>query len=69
MRSFSNYSGIATTVVDLTTELSPLLIGLVGLVGLWGAMIALSALHYYLSQRVQPTPQATLTTPNHRAAA
>jgi hypothetical protein len=66
---FSTYSGIATTVVDMTTELSPLLIGLVGLVGVSGAMIALSAIRYYWSQGVHPTPQATLTAPAYRKVA
>ncbi len=69
MWTFSNYSGMATAVVDLTTELSPLLIGLVGLMAVSGAMIALSALRYYWSQRRQPTPQVTLPVPDHRAAA
>ena len=69
MWTFSNYSGMATTVVDFTTELSPLLIGLVGLVGVSGAMIAVSAIRYYLSQRTQPIPQVTLATPDHQEAA
>lgn len=69
MWTFSNSAGIATTVMDLTTELSSLLVGLVGLVGVAGGMIALSALRYYLSQRVHLTPQVTVTTPSRREAA
>ena len=69
MLPFSTSSGIATTVVDFTTELSPLLVGLVGLVAVSAGMIALSALRDYWSQRVQPTPQATPTTPAYRKVA
>lgn len=69
MWSFSTSSGIATTVVDMTAEFSPLLIGLVGLVAVSGAMIAVSALRYYWSQQRQPTPQILPTAPPHREAA
>jgi hypothetical protein len=69
MWTLSNYSGIATTVVDFTTELSPLLVGLVSLTWISLGMIAVIAIRYYLSQRIQPTPQVTPTVPGHREAA
>ena len=69
MWTFSNSSGMATTVVDLTTELSPLLIGLVSLLMLSAAMIAVLAIRQYLSEQRQLTPQVTLTTLDYRKVA
>ncbi len=69
MWTFSNYSGMATTVVDFTTEFAPLLVGLMSLVGVSAGMIAVMAIRHYLSQRSQPTPQVTPTAPAYRAAA
>jgi hypothetical protein len=66
---FSNYSGMATTVVDFTAWLSPLLVGLVSLVMLSAGMIAVMAIRHALSQQSQPRPQVTLTAPAHREAA
>jgi uncharacterized membrane-anchored protein len=69
MWTFSNSSGIATTVVDFTTELSPLLVGLVSLVLLSAGMIAIIAIRHYLSEQHQSPAQLPLTTPDHRDAA
>lgn len=69
MWTFSNYSGMATAVVDLTTELSPLLVGLVSLVWVSIGMIAVIAIRHYLSQQSQPTPQVTPTALDYRKVA
>lgn len=69
MGTFSNYSGMATTVVDFTAEFAPLLVGLRSLVWLSAGMIAVMAIRHALSQQSQPTPQVTLTAPARREAA
>ena len=69
MWTFSNYSGMATSVVDFTTEFSPLLVGLVSLVWVSIGMIAVIAIRQYLSEQSQPTLQLTLAAPDHRDAA
>lgn len=69
MWTFSNYAGMATTVVDFTTEFAPLLVGLVSLVGVSAGMIAVMTIRHYLSRQSQPTPQTTLTAPAQREAA
>jgi hypothetical protein len=51
MWTFSNYSGMATTVVDFTNEFTPLFVGLVGLVALSAGMITFMALRYHWAQR------------------
>ena len=43
--------GMATAVVDLTNELSPLLIGLVSIMSVSAAVIFCTALRYYLAQQ------------------
>ena len=70
MWTLSNYSGLATTVVDFTTEFAPLLMGLIGLVGVSAGLIIVSAIRHYLSQqKLQPIPQANLTAPDHQKVA
>ena len=69
MWTFSTSSGMATTVVDFTTEFAPLVIGLVGLVLLSAGMIAVIAIRHSLSQQVESTPQVSPAVPNHQEAA
>jgi hypothetical protein len=45
--------GLATAIVDLTNDLSPLLIGLVGVLGLSAGFIILRAIQEYLSQKTE----------------
>jgi hypothetical protein len=44
-------SGLATALVDCTSDLSPLLIGLLGLLGFSAGFIILAALREHLSQK------------------
>lgn len=69
MWTFSNYSGIPTTIVDFTTELSPLLVGLVSLLWISIGMIAMLAIRHYLSQQSQPTSQLLPAAPDYRKVA
>lgn len=69
MGTFSNSSGMATSVVDFTSALSPLLIGLVSLLCVSAGMITLIAIRHYLSQQSHPTPQGMPTALDYRKAA
>jgi len=53
--------GLATAIVDLTNDLSPLLIGLLGLLELSAGSIIFAAIQEHLSQktaRMKETPAA-----------
>ena len=53
--------GLATAIVDLTNDFSPLLIGLVGVLELSAGFIIFAAIQEYLSQkteRMEETPAA-----------
>lgn len=69
MWTFSNYSGIATTVVDFTSELSPLLVGLVSLMWLSVGVIVMIVIRHYLTEKTRLVPRTGTPTPNWRKAA
>ena len=62
-------SGLATTVLDFTNDLSLLLVGLIGLIWLSAGMIAFITVQHYLSQRAKPVEKAVSTPVDHRDAA
>src|SRR5262245_1271397 len=53
MLSFIIQSGFPTTVVDLTTDLSSLLVGLVALTALAADMIAVAAIRYHVALQAE----------------
>jgi hypothetical protein len=69
MWNFMTQSGIATTVVDFTSEFSPLLIGLVSLVWLSAAMLAVIAIRHYLVEKTRLVPRTEVSTVERRKAA
>lgn len=69
MWSFIPQPGLATTVVDFTDALSPLLRGLLALVILAATGIAWEALRAYRPQPTIPETQDTQGLTNHRKAA
>lgn len=60
MLSVITNTGYATVIVDFTTDLSSLLVGLIGLTAVSAAVIVVEAVRYRLSQKTTP---ATTTTP------
>jgi hypothetical protein len=69
MLSFIVQSGSATTGIDLTTELSSLLVSLVALLVLLAGMIAFAAVRYHFAQQAQvPTAMAPATIEYRQAA-
>jgi hypothetical protein len=53
MLSFIVQTGYPTTVVNLTTDLSSLMVGLVALTAFAAGMIALTAVRYHVAQRAE----------------
>ena len=53
MLSFIVPTGYPTTVVNLTTDLSSLMVGLVALTTLAAGMIAVVAVRYHVAQRAE----------------
>ena len=69
MVSFIAQSRYGTTGIDLTTELSSLLVGLVTLLVLSAGRIAFEAVRYHFAQKAQvPTERAPATTEYRQAA-
>lgn len=62
-------AGLTTTVIDLTSELSPLLFGLLGLLGLSAGMIAWITIRYYWSQKADTIEKAVSSAESQREAA
>ena len=60
MLSFITNAGYATVIVDFTTALSSLLVGLIGVTAVSAAMIVVAAVRYHRSQN---TKLATDSTP------
>ena len=60
MEGLVNLSGLSTTTLDFTDDLSLLLVGLLSLLGLSAGMIIWVAARHYLSPK---TGSATTTTP------
>lgn len=69
MWDFIGQSGVASTVVDFTDELSLLLIGLVSLVWLSAGMIVCAAVRHYLSQKKKPVVGEADVSPDRQEAA
>ena len=69
MLSFIVQSSYVTTGIDLTTELSSLLVGIVTLLVFSAGMIAFEAVRYHFAQKAQvPTEMASATTEYQQAA-
>jgi hypothetical protein len=69
MFTFIAQAGSTTTGIDLTTELSSLLVGFVTLLVLLAGMIAFEAVRYHLAQKAEvPTEVAPATTEYQQAA-
>jgi hypothetical protein len=69
MWNFMTQSGIATTVVDFTSEFSPLLVGLVSLVWLSIGVIVVIAIRHYLTEKTRLVPRTEVTAVDRRKAA
>ena len=69
MWNFLTPSGVATTIVDFTSDLSLLLTGLVGIVWLSAGMLAWVAIRYHVSQRTMPVAEITSAPVDSREAA
>jgi hypothetical protein len=61
--------GLATAIVDFTSELSPLVIGLLGLLGLSAGFILFSAIREHLSQKTEPVGREASAAEDRRDAA
>ncbi len=61
--------GLATAVVDFTSALSPLTIGLLGLMWLSVGFIVFVAIREHLSRKIEPMAKETATSEDHRDAA
>ena len=66
---FADYSGLATVVLDYTSEFWPLGVMLFSLVALSGAMITLAAIKHSLSQRRKPAVATALLPESYDTAA
>jgi hypothetical protein len=62
-------SGVATTVLDFTNDLSLLLVGLIGLMWLSAGVIAVITVQHYLLRRAKPVEKAVSTPVDYRDAA
>ena len=69
MFSFIAQTNYTTTGIDLTNDLSSLLVGLVTLIVLSAGMIAFEAVRYHFAQKAEvPTEMATATIEYRQAA-
>ncbi len=62
-------SGLATAVVDFTSALSPLTIGLLGLMWLSVGFIVFVAIREHLSRKTESMAKETAASEDHRDAA
>ncbi len=69
MMSFIAQTGYATAVLDLTNELSSLLVGLIGLTALSAAMIVVEIIRHRTTQKTEVVGDATLASVEYRKAA
>ena len=69
MWNFITQPGLASAVIDFTSELSPVIVGLLSLVGLSAGMIVFAAIRYHLSQRTQPVARTAPASTDRREAA
>ena len=69
MLSFIAQTGYTTTGIDLTNDLSSLLVGLVTLIVLSAGMLVFEAVRYHFAQRAEvPTEMAPATIEYRQAA-
>jgi hypothetical protein len=69
MFTFIAQSGYTTTGLDLTTDLSSLLVGLVTVLVLSAGRIAFEAVRYHLAQQAQVPPEMAPAIREYRQAA
>lgn len=69
MFSFIAQAGYTTTGIDLTNDLSSLLVGLVTLTVLSAGMIAFEAVRYHFAQKAEVSTEMAPTTIEYRQAA
>jgi hypothetical protein len=69
MLSFITQSAYTTTGIDLTTNLSSLLVGLVTLLVVTAGMIAFEAVRYHFAQQAQVSTEIAPATIEYRQAA
>ena len=69
MLSFIAQAGYPTTVVDFTTDLSSLMVGLVALTALSAGMILLETVRYHFAQKTEPATEMTPVTIVYQQAA
>ena len=69
MWTFITQPGLATTIVDFTNALSPLLVGLESVVWLSAGMIVFAALQHIAVQNTKPSAETTSTPANYKTAA
>ena len=62
-------TGYPTTVVNLTTDLSSLMVGLVALTALAAGMIAVAAVRYHVAQRAESMQETMPETITYKQAA
>ena len=60
--------GLATALVDFTSDLSPLIIGLLGSQGLSAGFIIVAAIREYLSQKIELTKETPAAADRRDAA-
>ena len=69
MLSFIVQTGYPTTVVNLTTDLASLMVGLVALTALAAGMIAVVAVRYHVAQRAESMRETMPETITYKQAA
>jgi len=69
MLSFIVQTGYPTTVINLTTDLSSLMVGLVALTALAAGMIAVVAVRYHVAQRAESRRETIPETITYKQAA
>ena len=69
MLSFIAQAGYATAVINLTNELSSLLVGLIGLTAMSAAMIVVASARYRTAQKTQSVADTVSTTIEYQQAA
>ncbi len=69
MWNFITQPGLASAVVDFTSDLSPVIVGLLSLVGLSAGMIVFAAIRHHLSQSTKPAAKTAPTSKDRQEAA
>jgi len=69
MMSFIAQAGYATAVVNLTNDLSSLLVGLIGMTAIAAAMIVVEITRYQVTQKMPTVTNTVSTTITYQQAA